>query len=153
MNWKKPKKNKKKRQQMNIGGFVGSMNGGTLENCSSSGKIIFEVDFDDYVAGKLTNLNVGGIAGSAKNATFKNVQSDGKIYIRDPKKFASLEKVLSETIDNAELIKLATAELDGIKSNIGNASMGDRVERFLNIVNGVKDAVAPFVPYLMSLIP
>jgi hypothetical protein len=152
MNWKKPKKKKKDMSIMNIGGVVGYMNGGTITDSSFSGKIIIEGSYDDYVAGLLENLNVGGIAGSARNAALNNVRSDGKIYIRDSRKFESLEKTLESVLDDVQLIQLAKLELEGIKSNIGKPGMYERIQRFLNLVKGVKDVVEPFVPYLMSLV-
>lgn len=138
---------------MNIGGVVGYMNGGTITDSSFSGKIIIEGSYDDYIAGRLKDLNVGGIAGSARDAILNNVRSDGKIYIRDSRKFESLEKALEKVLDDVELFQLATLELEGIKSNIGNPGMYERIERFLKLVNSVKQVVEPFVSYLMSLLP
>jgi hypothetical protein len=152
MNWKKPKKKKKVSGSLNIGGLVGSMNGGTVKNSSFKGKIIVDADFNDYMAGRLKNLNIGGIAGKAHNVILDNVTSDAKIYIRDVKKFASIEKVLQNAMDDKVRLELAKRELEGIKSDIGEPGMAEKVERFLNIVNGVRDVVEPFVPYLMSLI-
>lgn len=151
MDWKKPRK--KKLKKMNIGGLFGTINGGVVENSKNYGTITFEADYDDFIGGKLPHLNVGGIAGVANNTTFGKVGNYGKIFIRDIKKFDALEEVLSNTINDASRLAQAKSELESIKTYIGNPSVGEKIERFLNIVNGVKDAVAPFVPYLMSLVP
>lgn len=152
MKWKKPKKKKKVSGSLNIGGMVGSMSGGTVKNSSFTGKIIVDADFYDYMAGRLKNLNIGGIVGKAHNAILDNVTSDAKIYIRDVKKFALLEQVLEKAMDDKVRFELAKFELEAIKSDIGEPGMAEKVKRFLNIVNGVRDVEEPFVPYLMSLI-
>ncbi|MCA1762896.1 MAG: GLUG motif-containing protein [Cryomorphaceae bacterium] len=153
MKRKKPNTNKRVMGNMNIGGIAGSVSGGTIKNSSFGGAIILNADFDRYVAGVLKNVNVGGIVGKAQNAILDNVTSDAKIYIRDVKKFAALENALDKAIDNKGRLQLAKLELEGIKSEIGKPGMAVKVERFLNIVNGVRDVVEPFVPYLMSLVP
>jgi hypothetical protein len=152
---KKPKiKNRKtkKRPEMNLGGLVGQMNGGTITNSESDVVFIVEDSYDDFIAGRLGHLNIGGAVGKAQNATLDNVRSDSKIYIKDSKKFGELDRVLEESMNDPGRLRLAKLELEGIKSNIGKPGVAAKVERFLNIVNGIKELVEPFVPYLMSLI-
>lgn len=151
MHWKRSKKNKPNR--IEIGGIVGSMKRGIVQNSTNSGNFIIDADYDDFIAGRGPNICIGGIAGKASNGTFKNVKNTGKIFIRDSKRFDSLEQKLAENINDPELLSLAIEQLQGIKISIAHPRISEKIERFLNIVNGVKDIVAPFVPYLMSLIP
>jgi hypothetical protein len=141
-----------KKPEMNLGGLVGQMDGGTLTNSQSDVVFIIEDSYEEFLAGRLTHLNIGGAVGKARNATLDNLRSDSKIYIKDSKKFAELDRVLEESMNDPNRLRLAKLELEGIKSNIGKPGMAAKIERFLNLVNDIKELVEPFVPYLKSLI-
>lgn len=153
MNWKKPKKKKKKKKtgEINIGGIVGYSRGGSIIDCHDGSTKIIQADFEDYRKGKLNGINVGGIAGKAVNTEITGSTSSGKIIIYDPKKFSDLESAINELIKDPQKRADAIEALEELDESVNKGGTAEKVERLLNIINGVKDLATPFLPYLIHL--
>lgn len=127
---------------VNIGLLVGSLNGGTIENCHASGKII--------VNGEAGGVSAAGLVGSMSNGEIKNSTSNAEIILTSERLFTGLEKEL-EQIEDQDIKEVLLNLVNQMEMSQGKGTFKYHYDNFISSAANYTTLISPFLPRLFEL--
>jgi hypothetical protein len=133
-----------KKEKRNIGLLVGKSEGGRIENCHATGKIIIdEVESD---------INAGGLVGHAVNTEIINSTSDVEVQYSEDKIFNELKELIKKKLKNDLKLYEILGLVDSMNSKKRTKDFLEHYTNFISLMANHMTLISPYIPFLTDLI-